>query len=140
MTIIKNLKWGLRWGLIVAVAFTGMAVLVAIATGSESDPRGGPPLLNLVGFYFLGGVVGGSLLGLVRPVTAHKIGAIAVGTFVAAVLLSLLEYLFVIKDHWNSIDTFLVAFLSLIAGPVTTLMIWEGNSRIKKDASGTPRD
>ena len=131
MTIINNLKWGVRWGLVVAVAFTGIAVVVAVAAGP--DPRGGPSLPSLVGFYFLGGTVGGLLVGLLRPITAHKAGAIFVGTLVTAALLSLLDYLFVIKDHWQTVDTELVTILSLIAGPVTTLMIWEGKSRLRKD-------
>jgi hypothetical protein len=140
MTITKNLKWGLRWGLILAIAFTGIALVVALATGSQSDSRGGPSLVSLVGFYFLGGTVSGLLVGLLRPIIAHKPGAILVGTLVTAELLSLLDYLFVIKDHWQTVDTELVTVVSLIAGPVTTLMILEGNSRIRKDGSGVRRD
>lgn len=132
MTITNNLKWGVRWGWTIAIAFTGIAVVLTVAAGPE--PRGGPSLPSLIGFYFLGGTVGGLLVGLLRPITAHKAGAVFVGTLVAAALLSLLDYLFIIKDHWQTVDTELVAILSLIGGPVTTLMIWEGKSQLRKEA------
>ena len=132
VTIINNLKWGVRWGLIIAIAFTGIAVVVTVIAGP--DPRGGPSVLSFISFYFLGGTVGGLLVGLLRPLIAHKAGAIFVGTIVAAAVLSLLDYLFVSKDHWQTVDTELVAILSLIGGPVTTLMIWEGKARLRKDA------
>jgi len=126
---IENLKWGLRWGLIVATAFTAIAVFVALVAGP--DPRGGPSVPSLIAFYFLAGTIGGSVVGILRPLTAHKIGAIVVGTIVTAALLTVLEYLYVIKDGWTMVDTVLVTACSLVAGPITSLMIWEGRSRMR---------
>jgi hypothetical protein len=132
---IENLKWGLRWGLIVAIAFTGIVVVVALVAGPPPEPSGGPTVPSLIGFYFLGGTIGGLLVGILRPVTAHKAGAIVVGTIVTAVLLTVLEYLYVMKDRWTMVDTVLVTFLSLVGGPITALMIWEGNSRMHRSHS-----
>jgi peptidoglycan/LPS O-acetylase OafA/YrhL len=129
--LLKNLKWGLRYGLIVAVAFTVIAAVITLATGEDSSSKG-LSLPSLIGFYFLGGMCGGLLVGLLRPITKHKAGAILVGTLVTATLLSLMVYFYIAKGHWTSVDTELVAILSVIAGPVNALMIWEGKSRMRK--------
>jgi hypothetical protein len=130
-SLLKNLKWGLRYGLIVAIAFTVIAVTITLATGEDSSSKG-LSLPTLIGFYFLGGVCGGLLVGVLRPITKHKAGAILVGTLVTATLLSLMVYLYIAKGRWTSLDTELVAILSVITGPVNALMIWEGKSRMRK--------
>jgi hypothetical protein len=139
INLVKNLKWGLRWGLTMAVGFTAIGVLAAIAASFDPVPRNDPSLLSFVGFYFLGGSVGGLLLGLLRPITRYKAGAMFVGTALAAVSLGLLARIFVITDGWTRVDTVLVALYSLVTGPVATLMIWEVRAR-RSTVSSNPAD
>jgi len=108
--LLKNLKWGLRWGLTMAVGFTVIGVVATIGASLDATPRNDPSLLSLVGFYFLAGTVGGLLLGLLRPITRYKVGAMAVGTALAAVSISLLARIYVVTDGWTLVDTILVAF------------------------------
>lgn len=129
MSLVKNLKWGLRWGLIMAVGFTVIGVVATIAASFDPTPRDDPSLASLVGFYFLAGTVGGLVLGLLRPITRYKVGAMLVGTAVAAISVGLLARIYVATDGWTLVDTFLVAFYSLVAGPVATLMIWRVRAR-----------
>lgn len=129
MNLVKNLKWGLRWGLTVAVGFTVIGALASTAASFDPTPRNDPSLLSFVGFYFLGGTAGGLLLGLLRPITEYKAGAIFVGTSLAAVSIALLARIFVITDGWTMVDTVLVALYSVVAGPIATLMIWEVRAR-----------
>jgi len=56
MSVLRNLRWGLRWGLIVAVAFTVIGVIATLAAGFDWLMSKGPSLISLIGFYFLGGV------------------------------------------------------------------------------------
>jgi hypothetical protein len=79
-SLLKNLKWGLRWGLIVAAAFTAIAVFVTLTAGPDAR---GLSLESLIEFYLLGGISGGLLVGALRPLTSHKAGAILVGTLVS---------------------------------------------------------
>jgi hypothetical protein len=129
MNLLKNLKWGARWGLTMAVGFMAIAIVATIGASFDRTPRNDPSLASFVGFYFVAGIVGGLLLGLFRPVIRYKAGAIFVGTAVAAVSISLLARMFVVTDGWTLVDTILVALYSLVTGPVATLLIWHGRSR-----------
>jgi hypothetical protein len=121
-----------------AVAFTAIGVVATIAAAFDPAPSKGLSLLSLIGFYFLAGISGGLLLGLLRPLTVYRAGAMFVATLLVALSLSLLDFAYVIEDHWKLVDTILVAFGSLVGGPVVTLMIWQGRSRMGKVSSGVP--
>ena len=112
-----------------AVGFTAIAIVATIAASFDPTPRNDPSLASLIGFYFVAGIVGGLLLGLLRPVIRYKAGAMFVGTAVAAVSISLLARMFVVTDGWTPVDTILVALYSLVTGPVATLLIWHGRAR-----------
>lgn len=129
MNLVTNLKWGLRWGLTIAVAFTVIAVIATIAASFDPAPRNDRSLASFVGLYFLAGTCGGLVLGLLRPITKYKVGAMFLGTIVAALCLGLLARVYVVTDGWTLIDTIGVVFYSLVTGPVATLMIWQGRSR-----------
>lgn len=128
ITLLTSLKWGLRWGLTIALGFTAIGVIGSIG-GYFGGKGTNEPLANLVGFYFIAGVCAGLLLGLLRPLTKYKAGAMLVGTCVVAISLALLDYIYVATDGWKLVDTILVAFGSLVGGPVATLMIWHVRSR-----------
>ena len=123
-----------------AVGFTVIAIVATIGASFDPTPRNDPSLASFVGFYFIAGIVGGLLLGLFRPVIRYKAGAMFVGTAVAAVSISLLARMFVVTDGWTLVDTFLVAFYSLVTGPVATLMLWRVRARrsiVSSDRSNT---
>ena len=129
MNLVRNLKWGLRWGLIMAVGFTAIGVVATILASFDQTPRNDPSLVSLVGFYFLAGACGGLLLGLLRPITRSKVGAMFVGTALAAVSLGLLARIYVVTDGWTVVDTIGVAIYSLVTGPVGALMLWHVSER-----------
>jgi multisubunit Na+/H+ antiporter MnhG subunit len=135
MNFVQNLKWGLRWGLTMAAGFTAIGVVATIGASFDPTPRNGPPLLSLIGFYFVAGTCGGVILGLLRPVTRHKAGAMMVGTVLAGVCLALLARIYVVKDSWTMVDTIGVVLYSLVTGPIATLMIWKGMVRKGSDSS-----
>jgi peptidoglycan/LPS O-acetylase OafA/YrhL len=138
MNLVRNLKWGLRWGLIMAVGFTVIGIVATIGASFDPTPRNDPSLASFIGFYFLAGIVGGLLLGLLRPVTRSKVGAMLVGTAVAAVSIGLLARMFVVTDGWTLVDTIGVALYSLVTGPVATLLLLNVRSRRGKESSDPP--
>jgi hypothetical protein len=138
MSLVKNLKWGLGWGLTMAVGFTVIGAVAAIGASLDPTPRNDPSLASFVAFYFLAGTVGGLLFGLLRPITRYKVGAMLVGTAVAAVSVALLARMFVVTDGWTLIDTISVALYSLVTGPVATLMLWKVRARRGKGSSDPP--
>jgi multisubunit Na+/H+ antiporter MnhG subunit len=139
MNVGRNLKWGLRWGLIMAVGFTAIGVVAGIGASFDPTPRNDPSLVSLVGFYFLAGTCVGLLLGLLRPLTQSKAGAIVVGTALAAISIGLLARIYVVTDGWTLVDTIGVAMYSLVTGPVAASIIWHVRER-SRSAPSDPRD
>jgi hypothetical protein len=80
-----NLRWGLRWGVWMAAGFSVLAlVIVGIAwLSSGGRARGFSVLPFVLGAYWVGGLVGGVILGVLRPVTAWPLGAMIVGFVIA---------------------------------------------------------
>jgi hypothetical protein len=115
-----------------AVGFTVIAIVATIGASFDPTPRNDPSLASFVGFYFVAGIVGGLFLGFLRPIVRYKPGAMFVGTAVAAVSIGLLARMFVVRDGWTLVDTIGVALYSLVAGPVATLLIWQGRTRRAK--------
>ncbi len=139
-SILKNLKWGLRWGLTMAVGFTVIALFASIGRYLDPSAASEPSLASLVGFYFIAGICGGLLLGLLRPIAKHKTGALFIGTAVVALYLALLDYLFyAATDGWRQVDTILVVLGALFGGPAATLIIWYVRARRGTGSSG-PQD
>lgn len=132
MAIVKNLEWGLRWGLTIATGFTVIGLIGNF--GCYLDPRAScePSLASLVGFYFVAGVCGGFVLGLLRPITKYLAGAMVVGVLIVAICLGLLNYQYVVKDSWKVFDTIVVAIFSILLGPIAALMIRHVQSRKSK--------
>jgi len=141
MSFLKNLKWGLRWGLTIAVGFTAIGLIGSIGGLIDPTAKTGPSIVSLVGFYFLAGVCGGLLLGLLRPITKYKVGAMFVGTAVFALCLALLDYIYyAATDGWKPVDTLLIALVSILCGPVGTWMIWHVRARRANSSPSQPRD
>ena len=136
MALTNNLKWGLRWGLTMAVAFTAIAVVASVAAAFDPTPRQDWSLPSFVAFYFIAGTCGGLVLGLLRPITRHKVGAMAVGTVIVAVALITMSLTLMETDSWTPVHSFLIAFGSLLGGPIATLMIWHVRSPNAKGSHG----
>jgi len=78
-----NLRWGILWG----ISFTGAAgvyvYILAIVRDSVWFERYGVTLWTIWAAYGAAGMISGILLGLLRPVTATRLGATLVGILVA---------------------------------------------------------
>ena len=123
-----------------AVGFTVIGAVATIAANFNQATRDGPSFVSLVGFYFLGGICGGLVLGLLRPLTQFKMGAMFVGTAIIAITFALLEYMFVATDGWHTVDTIMVGVFSLIVGPVGTLMFSQVRSKGGEGSSDVSAD
>ena len=131
MTLLKNVEWGLRWGLTIAVGFTVVGLIGNV--GCYLDPKANcePSLAGLIGFYFSAGLSGGLILGLLRPIAKYKVGELFLGVLVVAICLTLLNYRYV-AGAWTIGHTILVLLVSLIVGPIGALMIRHARSAKNK--------
>lgn len=80
--MIRDVFWGIGWGLAFAVFFSLVAVAMTVLSGGETIERQGVSLAASIGVYFLGGITGGTFLGLLRPLTKRRIGSAVVGFLV----------------------------------------------------------
>ena len=81
-SLISDVKWGIGWGLWLAAGFSllGSALFVMQGTVLGNPSRFSFPLV-VIG-YFAMGVVGGSVVGLLRPLAQQRLGATLLGMIV----------------------------------------------------------
>lgn len=78
-----DILWGLATGLAMATLCSIAALGVYIRRGAAPFDRYGITLATALGAYWAGGAMGGVLLGLLRPLTRSKAGAVFAGIIVA---------------------------------------------------------
>lgn len=76
---LANLWWGAGWGLFAGVIYSVFAAgVVLLKGGFDSAPEGITPI-GLLLFYLFGGIAGGLIVGLFRPLLKKRSGSTAVG-------------------------------------------------------------
>jgi hypothetical protein len=71
---------GVIGGLIYGVCYSIVALAIHFGSGGRALEAIGVSPLKLVVLYFVGGMVGGGLVGLMWPLTRARVGSIAVGS------------------------------------------------------------
>ena len=79
---MPDVKWGIAWALAFATGFSAWVLLLTLLRGSASFDEHGTTAWRIIGSYYATAVVAGTLLGLWRPYTRTRAGAIAVGCLV----------------------------------------------------------
>lgn len=81
-TVLNNIRWGLSLGLIFTAIFCAYVCVLSIARRSTRFDAYGTTLWGIMAVYLTGGVLGGTLLGVLRPFTKRRMGAIFAGVAV----------------------------------------------------------
>lgn len=77
-----NVRWGLIWGLAFGVFYTLIVTVLTLLRGLGPLERMGFSLQGAIAVYLGGGLFGGLVVGVLRPVTVWRAGAIGVGLLV----------------------------------------------------------
>ena len=75
----QNLRWALSWAGWLAAAFSAWVVLASLARGSFQWPEYHATTWKIILSYWVAALLGGGLVGLLRPVTQFRFGAFLVG-------------------------------------------------------------
>jgi hypothetical protein len=106
---IDNLKWGIGYGWKFGVAFSILISVLWVLGGAQSVRREGMPYIVVVACYLAMGVLGGIIVGILRSWSHTRLGAIAIGLFVAAEVFWIVSF----ADsglHWDT-DTYILALI-----------------------------
>ena len=86
MRVIRNVIWGVGYGLAFAALFMAWAVIARIIGGADAFGEKGTTLLTVLALYLFGGVAAGGIVGLLRPIVRWRIGSVLVGIIAAEVI------------------------------------------------------
>ncbi len=127
MTVIRNLRWGIRGGLLFAGFLSiWVVVLVAMNLSLTIQVRGKTPVnaIAVIAVYLGAGIVGGVLVGLLRPWLRLK--AVTVLATVLTVIPLSLAVRVLLKgfEPWSTEDTLLIAISSLMLTGIGSPILW----------------
>ena len=142
MNIVKrrlpDIRWGVQYGMGFAILFSAYAIIARITAGPTAFDRYHATLVSVVGIYFGGGLVSGTIVGLLRPLAKYAFGAALVGFLAALPIALVIEKLSDDGASWNYIDTVVVVVGSVGLGSLPAL-IWLQQSVNAKNRAGAPR-
>lgn len=82
-TVWQDVKWGLIYGIGLAAIYAAYVIVLFLFAGSEPFDELEVSLPAVLGAYFFGGLLGGVVLGLLRPLAKTLLAYMAVGMVVA---------------------------------------------------------
>jgi hypothetical protein len=71
--------WGIRWGLSIASRYSAYVIVLAVAQRSIQVEAYGANIFELLLVYFVGGSLGGAIIGVLRPYNSTGIGGALIG-------------------------------------------------------------
>ena len=117
-TRAESVKWGLEWGIGMAVVSSLFVVVQSLVRGSFYYERYDISAWVMVGAYAVSGVVAGILIGVLRNMAARRSGAILLGAMIGILVYGSAGFVMLGLD-WA------VAGAALVAGPIVGgLVAW----------------
>jgi hypothetical protein len=124
---LGNVRWGVTWGLRLALLFSAWVAFLMLANRSLILRVSGVHPVNglqVIGIYVGGGIGGGIVVGLLRPLSRWALGAALLGLLAAlpfAVGLAFLGSNFSRPDFDDVLPALITA---AVLGPSTALWLW----------------
>lgn len=128
-TLARDLKWGVGYGLAFAAAYSAIVLVQYLVTGPGVVESRHITLGPTIAAYFVGGVVGGALVGLLRPFTRWRVGATLIG--IIACLPLAIAFVVVIDgspSHWKEETIVGTLIAAVLIGAIVGYRAWEAPS------------
>ena len=124
--VLRNLTWGSLWGLFLGGLYSLAGSAVYVLKGSSAADPGGVSLADIVSTYLLGGMAGGAIVGLLRPLTRWRTGAAVVG--VVALTPVCMGFLYLMSGpirNWAGAEIFALFVTAVPVGSYGGYQMWE---------------
>ena len=120
----QDLGWGIFWGLAFALVLTIVLVLLYAVRGSALFETYDTTFGGVVAVYFAGGLAGGAVVGLLRPLTRWRWGAAMVGVFAALPVGAAGRVLRYGLAPWGPKDTITLVIFAVALGGTVGWIYW----------------
>jgi hypothetical protein len=129
--LIRDIRWGVGWGLWLATGFSVIALALAGLRGSTKYPEIGISTWGAIAIYYGLSLIGGSAVGLLRPFTRSKLGGFAVGWFIGFLVYGSIG---IIIEGVTPLTAFVALILGLSVGGTAGYQTVSGR-KSKRDAA-----
>jgi hypothetical protein len=125
-SFFKDIRWGIGWGLFAACFYALVALVIYAFQGSRPFESKGITLASTVAVYIVGGLIGGTIVGLLRPLTKRRAGAMLLGVIaMIPVSIGFVFILFGPISRWGGGELFGVLFTAVFLGGYGGWEFWE---------------
>ena len=130
--LVADVRWGLGWALAMATVFSAWVLLLTAMRGSARFDTYGMTAWQIIEVYYATACVAGLILGVCRPFTQKRVGAIAVG---AALGTAVYTGIGISLDGVSSSTFLLGAFVGVPMGGLAGNGHWKRHSQRHDDAA-----
>jgi hypothetical protein len=122
----RDLRWGIGWGLFAACFYSLVALGIYAFQGSRPFESKDITLGSTVAVYIVGGLLGGTVVGLLRPLGKRRAGAMLLGVIaMIPVSIGFVFILFGPISRWGGGELFGVLFTAVFLGGYGGWEFWE---------------
>ena len=122
MTLVSNLRQGLWWGIAFAILYSGAALVMFLVRGFAPFLADGISFPRVLAMYWLGGLGGGLLYGLLLPLGRSLLGAMLLGFLVTVPVAAAASLLIQRQSHVPG--PVLVVSFAAVLGPLAGAIVW----------------
>ena len=118
-TAFGNVAWGVAWGLFLAACFTVIAAVPALIRaliGPAHAWQKGLTFFAIIGVYLFGGIFGGAVVGVLRPVSRWWVGRRLIGVVVAVPVTIAIRYAVYGWRPWSEAELENWTFTAIVWG------------------------
>jgi hypothetical protein len=114
--LLANLGWGALWGLLFGLVYVLVLGILFVLQGPVLFHAYNSTFAEVAALYLIGGVGGGLIVGLLRPLLRWRWGAALVGIFAAIPAGAGFQLMRIGSAPWGAKDTLVVMIFSVALG------------------------
>jgi hypothetical protein len=122
--LLVNLGWGALWGLMFGLIYVLILGVLFALQGPEMFRPYDTTFTEVATLYLMGGVGGGLIVGLLRPLLRRRWGAALVGILAAIPVGLGFQMMRIGSAPWGTKDTLVVAIFSVALGATVGWVNW----------------